>query len=103
MKRTEAIQKIKDLLNGGFDPNHTDEQANNFLIELQDTMGMKPPRLPEIYCQALMSVYMAGYTFYQWEEDIEKDAAVMAVVKRKQEREDANRSKYAARNENKSS
>lgn len=42
MKRSEMVKKVQDLLNGGFDPCHTEDQASDFLAKLEE-FGMKPP------------------------------------------------------------
>ena len=84
MRRSDMVIKIQDMLNSGYDPNHTEHQASEFLSGLEK-LGIKPPRLPEEYCQAIMSVYYAGYSFHQWEEEIEKDEQVMKALNRRRE------------------
>jgi len=82
MKRDEMILKIMEMLV------HTsedlEEAANDILTGLEKA-GMKPPSVSEEDCQALMTVYYAGYTFNQWDEDLEKDEKVQVVKKRRAE------------------
>lgn len=81
MKRSE----MKELITGLFKiaEKYPNEMNAENLLSWLDEKGMRPPRLPEDHCQALLSVYYAGYTLYQWEEDFEKDPkAVEALNKR---------------------
>ena len=78
MKRSEMVGKVKNLvyMANPEDLILTDDEASQLLQGLEDA-GMKPPALPEDYCQAIMQVYYAGYTFNKWEEDVVKDEEVM--------------------------
>jgi hypothetical protein len=53
------------------------------LLTLLEKAGMRPPRLDEDKVQALMSVYYARYTTYQWDEDFEKDADAVNALNRR--------------------
>jgi hypothetical protein len=53
----------------------TRDEGELLLNWLENEIGMKPPKLPEDYCQAIMDVYMGGSP-NKWEEDIEKDVKV---------------------------
>ncbi len=46
MKKRVAIEKIQEKLNGGFDPNHSYYDAEQFLTFLQEELGMFPPYNP---------------------------------------------------------
>lgn len=64
------------------------ELAEKVLTEIE-VAGMMPPRLDEDKCQALMHLYYAGFTLYQWDEDFTKDEkAVAAYEKRKKWKEE---------------
>lgn len=60
------------------------ELAFNILYFLEAN-GMKPPTLPEEYCQAIMSIYYGGYSFNQWEEEFYKDEKVVEALTRREE------------------
>ena len=88
MKRTDMINKLRDIIlthiNCGPDCCGDDPQMYDTMLKEIEALGMKPPILDEDKCQALMCVYYGGYTFYQWDEDFEKDTkAVAALTKRK--------------------
>ena len=92
MKRTEMIENIAASLSI-MDTLQDEPLGTHFYLNDADTLlkklealGMKPPRLPEEYCQAIMHIYYAGYTFNQWEEEIVKDEKVMAEVERRRSR-----------------
>lgn len=85
MKRSEMVERLEKDLAG------SNLSAGTFLDVLQNVYGMKPPRLPEEYCQALMSIYMCGYSLYQWEEDAEKDEKVVSFIERRRERNEQKR------------
>lgn len=84
MKRSEMVQMLKNIvfMASQDDIHFNDIEASELLNRLEH-VGMKPPRLPEEYCQAIMTVYYAGFSFYQWEEDVEKDVQVMETLKRR--------------------
>lgn len=90
MKRSEAVKKLAEL----FEEHSNNQQYKGYshegladtFLQLAEQIGMKPPCLPEEYCQGIMSIYYAGYTFYQWDEDIQKDVAVMKAVERRRNR-----------------
>lgn len=79
MRRSEMVKILEEEFKD------TDINADTFLSNLEVVYGMRPPRLPEEYCQAIMRVYCAGYTLHQWEEEIEKDEKVMESLKRRRE------------------
>lgn len=85
MKRSDAVSNIKAIVNNMSDFDITTYAAENLLTKLEE-MGMKPPTLPEDYCQAIMHVYYGGYSFNQWEEDIEKDERIMEAYNRRLKR-----------------
>jgi hypothetical protein len=64
-------------------------QAESLLNHIE-FLGMKPPSVSEEDRQAIISVYYAGYTFNQWDEDLLKDEKVQAArLRRKKYREEA--------------
>jgi len=77
MKRSDFIEKIRASM-GGLD-------AEEVLSKIE-SLGMKPPCLPENHCQAIMDVYYAGYTFNKWEEDFEKDDKLVKALERRLKR-----------------
>lgn len=92
MRRSEAIRKLMSkltqtrvLTQAEYESGLYQDMAERHLEFLEKDLGMRPPCLPEDHCQALMDVYYAGYTFYQWEEDFEKDVQAVAALKRRQE------------------
>lgn len=60
--------------------------SEEHILSMLEGHGMKPPTLPEDYCQAIMDVYYGGYSFNQWEEEIEKDEKVMEAYNRRLKR-----------------
>ncbi len=85
MKRMDAIQSlIKIVRDNCFDDCFilTKEEADKMLLALEN-IGMRPPSLPEMHCQAIMDVYYGGYSFNQWEEDFEKDEKVMKALQKR--------------------
>lgn len=84
MKRLEAKIEIAKLLTGKTSVISVDlNKAEEFLTKLE-TLGMKPPCLPDKYCQALIDVYIDP-DFNQWEEKVEEDVRVMERVKKRKE------------------
>jgi hypothetical protein len=91
MKRSDAVKNIANYLASTEYPAQDVDGAESPLflqkaeemLQKMESLGMKPPRLPESYCQAIMSVYYGGYTYNQWEEEVEKDEKVMAAKKRR--------------------
>lgn len=82
MKRSEMVQTLTDFLeNSDIDVVYEEVEI---ILRFLEAQGMKPPRLPEDTCQAILNVYYAGYSLNQWEEDIEKDAAVMEMKARRE-------------------
>lgn len=79
------IKLIETLLDAGIDWANKNTRAENLLGHLEQA-GIKPPRLSEDHCQAIMSVYMGGFSFNQWAEDFEKDEKVVEVLKKRLER-----------------
>lgn len=70
------------------------DMAVRHLEFLETELGMRPPRLPEMHCQAIMDVYYGGYTFNMWEEDFEKDPKIVeALEKRKRWADERQRKK----------
>lgn len=76
MKRKEMVEALATKLYTEDLTPAIDKWAANDLLLFLENSGMKPPRLPEEDCQAIMHVYYGNYTFNQWEEDAEKDEAV---------------------------
>jgi len=81
MKRSDMITKLCSIIDAGQDQT-METRADNLLCHLE-VLGMKPPRVSEEDCQAIMSVYYGGYSFYQWDEDLEKDEYVQAAKTRR--------------------
>lgn len=84
MKRTDFITEFQKILERYEDCKLNNKAASEILAEIEK-LGMKPPTLPQQYCQAILKIYCAGYTFNQWEEEIEKDEHVMAAKSRRDE------------------
>lgn len=81
MKRTEMIEIIDKIL---FEHELPLLQGiSKEILGSLEAAGMAPPTLPGDYCQAIMHVYYGGYSFHQWEEEVEKDEKVMAALKRR--------------------
>jgi hypothetical protein len=81
MKRSEFYKKVlKNKFNTVFT---TKEQVENAL-EVFESLGMRPPCLPDKYCQALLDVYIDP-NLNQWEEEVVKDQKVMERVKLREE------------------
>jgi hypothetical protein len=55
------------------------------MLDVIEKAGMAPPTLPSDYCQAIMQVYYAGYTFHQWEESVKQDYKVMEAMRKREE------------------
>lgn len=86
MKRLEAQNILYNIVMKHMNCQcyHTDDDmAENMLKDVEDLLGMAPPRLPEDYCQAIMSVYYGGYSFNKWEDEVLKDTAVMEAYNRR--------------------
>lgn len=87
MKRKDAVTELAQYLETscyGYEAGETEARgdADLLLVKLEN-IGFRPPRLPEMNCQALMDVYHGGYNFHQWEEDFYLDKeAVGALNKR---------------------
>jgi hypothetical protein len=81
MFRSEALKLIQEDR-----PWVSHDEALDILNLVEYHLDMKPPRLPEAHCQALMDVYYGGYNFYQWEEDFAKDEKAVEALKRRQSR-----------------
>lgn len=88
MKRNEMLEYIRELLRpvtmSTYNEENLNKLANDFLTNIEKK-GMKPPSVSEEDCQALMHVYMAGYTFNQWDEELAKDEKVQEHKTRKVE------------------
>jgi hypothetical protein len=95
MKRNEAVELLREIVLEHMNCQCCDSDEKMFstmLKEIQEKIGMEPPRLPEDECQALMRVYYSGYTFNQWDEDFEKDEE---AVKAKKDRPEAQERRLA--------
>lgn len=67
MKRSEMVKKVQDLLNGGYNPNHTDGQASDFLSELEKA-GMVPPMIEDKSFTTLPNGELT-YAVHEWERE----------------------------------
>lgn len=89
MKRSEMINKIGSKIYLELGPRigdlNTAQKLAELLLKDMEELGMRPPRLPEEDCQAILSVYYAGYSLNQWEEDAVKDEKVMEAKARRAE------------------
>ena len=85
MKREQMVEIIMEELSGKLNYSEMPLITASELLAKLEASGMKPPCLDSDTCQAIMSVYYAGYTLNQWDEDIEKDEEVMAKKKRRAE------------------
>lgn len=87
MKRTDAIKTIAEL----FEEHCNNQQYKGYshqglaetFLDIVERIGMKPPRVSKEDCQAIMSVYYDGYTFYQWDEQLEADELVQKAKLRR--------------------
>lgn len=100
MKRSDAIQTIKAAIDSYLavpsDKIDTDFMASSILNKVEE-MGMRPPPVSEEDAQAIMSIYYAGYTLNQWDEDLAKDEQVAEAKKRRAEAKVTRRAKLADR------
>lgn len=85
MKREEMLLKIQEILVEQSEDMTLEDAAEDILTRLEKA-GMRPPMLPENYCQAIMDIYIGGYSKNQWEENVQKDEKVMNALKRREER-----------------
>ena len=85
MRKTNAIQSFAAFLDDKGVNRSEREKLAAEIVEHAIKIGMRPPSVSEEDRQALMTVYYAGYTFNQWDEDLEKDEKVQEAKKRKQE------------------
>jgi hypothetical protein len=83
MKRSDAAQKIQQAIIRLTNTNISFQDATAFLDGLEE-MGMVPPHVDQETTQALISVCIYPL-FYQWDEDIEKDAKVMEAKRARAE------------------
>jgi hypothetical protein len=80
MKRSEMLAKIRaELVGKQIDTENFEEQ----ILSTVEKLGMKPPSVSEEDCQAIMSVYMGGYSFNQWDEELEKNTELQEAKKRR--------------------
>lgn len=92
MKRPEMLERLKARLNHikGGKPDTGEELYPNdeylvwALLDEVEKAGMRPPCLPDQYCQALHDVYVYP-NLNQWEEEVEQDQKVMDRVKKREE------------------
>lgn len=85
MKRSEMIDRLAkwlDLSESTVLMNGNDGKAKQLLDQLE-AWGMKPPALSEEYQQGILHTYYAGYSLYQWDEDIANDKKVMEFVEKR--------------------
>lgn len=61
-----------------------DELCDDILEAIEEA-GMAPPQVDVETRHAIMSVYYGGYTFHQWDEDVEQNEKVQAAKKRRAE------------------
>lgn len=83
IKLLESMVKNYDELSGKTRP--TFEQFATAILNTMEGVGMTPPSVSEEDRQAIMHVYYAGYTFHQWDEDLEKDDKVQEAKKKRAE------------------
>jgi hypothetical protein len=79
MKRSEMIKTLVET-HGSYD---LWEQQCEYMLRIIESVGMKPPRLDEETCQAIMSIYIGGCSFNQWDEDTAKDTKVTEALQRR--------------------
>lgn len=79
MRRNEMILKIQLEL-------ACEVEEAEAILNVVEKLGMKPPRVSEEDVQAIISVYYGGYSYNQWDEELEKDTAVQAARERRRSR-----------------
>lgn len=84
MKRSEFIKKLVAKISWLENCKLNKEAVGEILKEIEK-LGMLPPRISEEAAQATMHLYYAGYSLNRWDEDLEKDEAIMAVMKSRAE------------------
>ena len=86
MNKNEMVKIMWDFIESvEFDCDcYMTENDTAELLEKMLEAGMLPPRLPGPYCQAIMDIYYGGYSFNQWEEDVQKNEQVMASKARRE-------------------
>ncbi len=85
MRKTDAIQSFASFLDDkGVNRSEREKLAAEIVAHALK-IGMRPPSVSEEDKQAIMSVYYAGYTFNQWDEDLEKDEKIQGSKRVRQE------------------
>lgn len=78
MKRKDAVLKLAEFLIELPEGTVSVEADADAILEfVEKKLVMRPPRLPDDECQAILQIYFAGYNLHQWEEDFAKDEKVM--------------------------
>jgi hypothetical protein len=87
MKRDEMVEILKQsvLKHMNCECCYNDFMMYSSILKELEDAGLKPPKLSQDKCQALMAVYYGGYTFNQWDEDFSKDEKAVAALERRQE------------------
>lgn len=84
MKRSDMLLKLQEML---VESSPSIEEAANDILTRLEKVGMKPPALESMKCQAILDTYYEFYTFNMWDEDFEKDEKlVKAYEHRKRSR-----------------
>jgi hypothetical protein len=78
MKRSDALASICNKLFEYSNQPISEGMAEDFLVYIENGIGMRPPELDEDKCQALIHIYYGGFTYNQWDEDFEKDEKAYA-------------------------
>src|ERR1700677_2358269 len=88
MKKADFMEKLGHIISrvdfGGDMSGLGYDKAAEFVWAELTKLGIKPPPVSEEMRQCIMHVYYAGYTFNQWDEDLEKDQQVMETKKRRE-------------------
>lgn len=96
MKRSEMLEymtaELMEILDAAATRNERESKLSFAqrkaagMLDMMLGFGMAPPCVSEEDRQAIMHVYYAGYTFHQWDEDLEKDEKVMSAKQRRAKR-----------------
>lgn len=84
MKRKDAVQKLKSILQEWENCKLDTKASRKILQRIEKEIGMTPPPVGGEMGQALTSVYMFP-DYNQWDEDVLNDKAVVEVINRRAE------------------
>lgn len=84
MKRKDAVQKLKAILQDWENCKLDTKASRQILKRIEQEIGMNPPSVGGEMGQALTSVYMFP-DYNQWDDDVLNDKAVVEAMSRRAE------------------